>query len=124
MHAKSRQSCPTLCYPMDHSPPGSSVHGNSPGKNTEMGCHALLQGIFPDSGIKHVSLTSPALTGGFFLPLVPRGKPASPACQLEILSFGSLSNYVNQFQSVNQSTICLTLWRTLIHTVTFEQSRV
>ena len=27
MHAKSLQSCPTLCYPMDSSPPGSSVHG-------------------------------------------------------------------------------------------------
>ena len=27
MHAKSPQSCPTLCDPMDHSPPGSSVHG-------------------------------------------------------------------------------------------------
>ena len=28
------QSCLTLCDPMDCSPPGSSVHGNSPGKNT------------------------------------------------------------------------------------------
>ena len=28
------QSCPTLCNPMDCSPPGSSVHGDSPGKNT------------------------------------------------------------------------------------------
>ena len=27
MHAKSLQSCPTLCKPMDYSPPGSSVHG-------------------------------------------------------------------------------------------------
>ena len=27
MRAKSLQSCPTLCDPMDHSPPGSSVHG-------------------------------------------------------------------------------------------------
>ena len=27
MHAKSLQSCPTLCNPMDCSPPGSSVHG-------------------------------------------------------------------------------------------------
>ena len=26
MHAKSLQSCPTLCDPMDNSPPGSSVH--------------------------------------------------------------------------------------------------
>ena len=25
--AKALQSCPTLCDPMDHSPPGSSVHG-------------------------------------------------------------------------------------------------
>ena len=27
VHAKSLQSCPTLCDPMDCSPPGSSVHG-------------------------------------------------------------------------------------------------
>ena len=44
------QLCPTLCNPMDCSPPGSSVHGDSPGKNTEVGCHALLQGIFPTQG--------------------------------------------------------------------------
>ena len=36
------QSCATLCDPMDCSPPGSSVHGNSPGKNTGVGGHALL----------------------------------------------------------------------------------
>ena len=35
---------------MDCSPPGSSVHGDSPGKNTGVGCHALLQGIFPTQG--------------------------------------------------------------------------
>ena len=40
-------SCPTLCDPMDCSPPGASVHGDSPGKNTRVGCHSLLQGIFP-----------------------------------------------------------------------------
>ena len=40
------QLCPTL-DPMDCSPPGSSVHGDSPGKNIGVGCHALLQGIFP-----------------------------------------------------------------------------
>ena len=44
------QSCPTLCNPMDGSPPGSSVHGDSPGQNTGVGCHALLQGIFPSQG--------------------------------------------------------------------------
>ena len=44
------QSCLTLCDPMDCSPPGSSVHGDSPGKNTGVGCHALLQGIVPTQG--------------------------------------------------------------------------
>ena len=33
-------------------PPGFSVHGDSPGKNTGVGCHALLQGIFPTQGSK------------------------------------------------------------------------
>ena len=47
----SIQSCLTLCYPMDCSPPGSSVHGDSPGKNTGVGCHALLQGIVPSPGL-------------------------------------------------------------------------
>ena len=32
------------------SPPGSSVHGDSPGENTGVDCHALLQGIFPTQG--------------------------------------------------------------------------
>ena len=44
------QSCLPLCEPMDCSPPGSSVHGNFPGKNTGVGCHVLLQGIFPTHG--------------------------------------------------------------------------
>ena len=33
----------------DCSPPGSSVHGDSPSKNTGVGCHALLQ-ILPTPG--------------------------------------------------------------------------
>ena len=37
-----------------------------PGKNTGVGCHALLQGNLPNSGIEPMSLESPALTGGFF----------------------------------------------------------
>ena len=39
----------SLC-PMDCSRPGSSVHGDSPGKNTRVGCHTLLQGTFPTQG--------------------------------------------------------------------------
>ena len=44
-------SCPTLCDPVDCSPLGSSVPGDSPSKNTEVGCHSLPQGIFPTQGL-------------------------------------------------------------------------
>ena len=44
--AQLLQSCLTLCDPMDYGPLGSSVHGDFPGKNTGVGWHALLQGIF------------------------------------------------------------------------------
>ena len=44
------QSCPTVGSPMDCSLSDSSVHGDSPGKNTRVGYHALLQGIFPTQG--------------------------------------------------------------------------
>ena len=45
------QSCLTLWDPMDCSPPGSSIPGNSSEKNTGMRCHALLQGIIPTQGL-------------------------------------------------------------------------
>ena len=48
--AKSLQFRQTLCDPVDCSPPGSSVHGDSLGKNTRVSCHFLLQGIFPTRG--------------------------------------------------------------------------
>ena len=44
------QSCPNLCDPMDYSPPDFSIHGNYPGKITEVGCRFLLQIIFPTQG--------------------------------------------------------------------------
>ena len=60
--AKLLQSCLTLCDPMDYSQPGSSVHGESPGKNTGVGCHALLRG---SSQPRDQSQVSP-IAGGFF----------------------------------------------------------
>ena len=44
------QLCPTLYNFMNYNLPGSSVHWDSPSKNTGVGCHALLQGIFPTQG--------------------------------------------------------------------------
>ena len=45
MHAQSLPSCQTLCNSVDYSPPGSS------GKNTGVGYHFLLQGIFLTQGL-------------------------------------------------------------------------
>ena len=39
------QLCLTLCNLMGCSPADSPVHGDSPDKNTGVGCHALRQGI-------------------------------------------------------------------------------
>ncbi|CAI9165931.1 unnamed protein product [Rangifer tarandus platyrhynchus] len=39
---------------------------DSPGKNTRVGCHALLQGIFPTQGSILRPFMSPSLTGRFF----------------------------------------------------------
>ena len=71
MRAKSFQLCPSLCNPRDCSPPGSSVHGDSPGKNTGVVCHALLQGIFPNQR------SNPSLLHwqAGALPLAPPGQP-------------------------------------------------
>ena len=49
--AKSLQLCPTFCNPMDCSLPGYSVNGDSPGKNTGVGCHDLFQWIFLTEGL-------------------------------------------------------------------------
>ena len=71
--AKSLQLCLTLCNPMDCSPPGSSVHEDSPGKNNGVGCHALLQGIFLTQGLNPRLLCLLRWQAGS-LPLVPPGK--------------------------------------------------
>ena len=70
------RSCLTLFDPMDCSPPGSSVHGDSPGKNTEVGCHALLQGIFPTQGSTQVS----RIIGRFFTVWATREVPSNSNC--------------------------------------------
>ena len=68
------QSCLTLCNSMDYSLPDCSVHGDSPGKNTGVGCHALLQGIFLTQGSNPCLLC--LLHWQDSLPLVPPGKPS------------------------------------------------
>ena len=56
--------CPTLCDPMDYSPPGSSVHGISQEYWSKL--PFPLPRDLPDLEIKPLSLMSPTLAGGFF----------------------------------------------------------
>ena len=73
MLAKSLQSWPTLCDPMDCSLLASSVRGILPGKNTGVDCHALLQRIFPTQGLNLCLLCLLHWHLGS-LPLAPPGK--------------------------------------------------
>ena len=81
-----KPTCPTVCCAVFscrvisdssrphglYSPQGSSVHGGSPGKNTWVGCHALLQGIFPTQGLNPRLLQ--LLQAGKFCTTEPMGK--------------------------------------------------
>ena len=64
-HAKSLQSCPTLCYPMDCNPPGSSVHGILQARYWS-GFPWPPPGDLPDPRIEPAFLKLPALASGVF----------------------------------------------------------
>ena len=74
--AKSLQSCPILYNTADCRLPGSSVHGDSPGKNTGLGYRAFLQGIFPTQGSNLHLLCLLHWQVGSLSP-VPPGKPVN-----------------------------------------------
>ena len=77
------QSCRALSDPKNCSQPGSSVHGDSPGKNTRVGYHALLQGIFPTQGSNR----------GLWVDSLPSEPPVKP----ENTGVGSLSLLLGNF---------------------------
>ena len=77
MPAKLLQSCPTLCDPVDCSPPGSSVHVMLQARVLEWVAMPSSKNL-PNPGVKPASLTSLALADRFFSPLLaPPGKPPS-----------------------------------------------
>ena len=85
---------------MDCSLAGFSAHGDSPGKNTGVGCNALLQGNLSNLGIEPRSpslqvdsLLSPLIAGGFFTVLSLQGSLPT------ILLFLSTNIYLTLFTS-------------------------
>ena len=67
-------------------PPGSSVHGIFPGKNTGVGCRFSPPGDLPNPGIKPAS---PALAGRF-LTIVPSGTMTKPLTKLSDTENGTV----------------------------------
>jgi len=96
-YAKSLQSCPTLCDPIDGSPPGSPRPWDSPGKNTGMGCHFLLQCMKVKSE-SEVAQSCPTLSDpmdcslkappsmGFSKQVYWSGVPLPSPCKLKVAS--------------------------------------
>ena len=80
MCVKLHQLCPTPCDPLDCSPRGSSVHGNSLGQNTIVSCHALPPGDCPNPVIKHKSCVS-CIAGIVY----PPGKPLNVYTHIRIV---------------------------------------
>ena len=65
------QSCPTLCDHMDCSPTRLLCAWDSPGKNSGVACHSLLQGTFQTQGLNSGLLHCRQIV----LPSEPPGKP-------------------------------------------------
>ena len=76
LDAKSLQSRLTFFNPMDCNPTRLLCPWDSLGKNTRVGCHALLQGIFPTRGSNPCLLSLLHWQAGS-LPLMPPGKQFS-----------------------------------------------
>ena len=83
--AKSLQSCPTLCDPIDNSPPGSSV---PPGKNTGVGCHFLLQCMKVKSE-SEVAQSCPTLSDPMYCS--PPGSSVHGIFQARVLEWGAIA---------------------------------
>ena len=86
------QSCPTLCDPMDCSLPGSSVHGDSLGKNAGVGCHFLLQCMKSES---EVAQSCPTLSDP--MDCSPPGSSIHGIFQARVLDWGAIAFSENAY---------------------------
>ena len=103
--AKSLQSRPTLCDPIDGSPRGSPVLGISPGKNTGVGCHFLLQCMKVKS---ESEVAQSCLTLSDPMDCSPPGCSVHGIFQARVLEWGDTCIIVYIFK--NLGIVCLEKW--------------
>ena len=102
VQAKLLQLCLSLCDPMDCSPPGSSVHEDSPGKNTGVGFRVLLQRIFLTQGL-NPRLLCLLHWQADSLPLAPAGKPI--ICNKSLRTLHKSNNKVHYYSEAKRAII-------------------
>ena len=90
--AKSLQSCLTVCDPIDGSPLGSPCPWDSPGKNTGVGCHFLLQCLKVKSE-SEVAQSCP--TPSDPMDCSPPGSSAHRILQARVLEWGAIAFSAN-----------------------------
>ena len=90
--AKSLQSCPTLCNPIDGSPPGSTVPGILQAKNTGVGCHFLLQCM---KGKSESEVAQSCLTLSNLMDCSLPGSSVHGIFQARVLEWGAIAFSIN-----------------------------
>ena len=86
--AKSHQSCPTLCDPIDEQPNRLLWPWDSPGKNTGVGCHFLLQCMQVKSE-SEVAQSCPTLSDP--MDCSPPGSSVHGIFQARVLEWGAIA---------------------------------
>ena len=101
-------SCQILCDPMDCSLPDSSVHGISPGNDTGVDCHTLLQGIFPTQGQNSHLLCLLHWQAGSLPLALPRhlGKCAEGEATRKIFLLFHISSSIMQISHIHNVATC------------------
>ena len=86
--AKSLQSCPTLCDPIDGTPPRLPRPWDSPGKNTGVGCHFLLRCLKVKS---EKEVAQSCLTLSNPMDCSPPGSSVHGIFQARVLEWGAIA---------------------------------
>ena len=119
MRAKSLQSCLILCVPMDHSLPGSSVHGILQARILEWVSMPFSRGSSQPRDRTQVSLCLLHWQVGS-LPLAPSGKPIIPNGLYHIELFlrvsiidGFSPNHLSSQYGISQLSLYIRDWFTM-----------
>ena len=118
--AKLLQSCLTLCDPTEGSLPGSHHPWDSPGKNTGVGCHFLLQcmKVISEGEVAQSCLT-PSNPMGCSLP----GSSVHGIFQARVLEWGAIAFSMTNLDSILKSRdIALPTKICLVKAMVFQKS--